>query len=74
MNYEELGLVSSLIIVMEHQYSLYVGWGIYYETYKPFHTWSVGVLILFITIATAFIGYITTSVLIDKNSISNINN
>jgi len=37
---------------------LHVGRGIYYGSYKFFYTWTVGVLILFITIATAFIGYV----------------
>ena len=37
---------------------LHVGRGIYYGSYKFIHTWSVGVLILFLTIATAFIGYV----------------
>ena len=37
---------------------LHVGRGIYYGSYKFFYTWSVGVLILFITIATSFIGYV----------------
>ena len=32
--------------------------GIYHGSYKFFHAWSVGVLILFSAIATAFIGYV----------------
>ena len=37
---------------------LHVGRGIYYSSYKYVYTWSVGVLILFLIIATAFIGYV----------------
>jgi len=37
---------------------LHVGRGIYYSSYFFLHTWSVGVLILFLIIATAFIGYV----------------
>lgn len=37
---------------------LHIGRGIYYGSYKFLHTWSVGVIILFLTIATAFIGYV----------------
>nr|YP_009250309.1 cytochrome b [Panchlora nivea]AMW91064.1 cytochrome b [Panchlora nivea] len=37
---------------------LHVGRGMYYGSYKFFYTWSVGVLILFITMATAFMGYV----------------
>jgi len=37
---------------------LHVGRGIYYGSFKITHTWSVGVLILFITMATAFVGYV----------------
>jgi ubiquinol-cytochrome c reductase cytochrome b subunit len=31
---------------------------IYYGSYNFLHTWSVGAVILFLTIATAFIGYV----------------
>jgi len=37
---------------------IHVGRGIYYSSYTYNHTWNIGVLILFITIATAFIGYV----------------
>jgi ubiquinol-cytochrome c reductase cytochrome b subunit len=37
---------------------IHIGRGIYYGSYKLIHTWSIGVLILFVTIATAFIGYV----------------
>lgn len=37
---------------------LHIGRNIYYGSYKLTHTWSVGVLILFTTIATAFLGYV----------------
>lgn len=37
---------------------LHVGRGIYYSSYFFHYTWSVGTLILFIVIATAFIGYV----------------
>nr|YP_010875368.1 cytochrome b [Pycnoscelus surinamensis]WGW15115.1 cytochrome b [Pycnoscelus surinamensis] len=37
---------------------LHVGRGMYYGSYKFIHTWSVGVLILFLTMATAFMGYV----------------
>lgn len=37
---------------------LHIGRGIYYKSYKFLYTWSIGVLILFITIGTAFIGYV----------------
>lgn len=37
---------------------LHVGRGIYYSSFKYLYTWSVGVLILFLVIATAFIGYV----------------
>lgn len=37
---------------------IHIGRGIYYGSYKLIYTWSVGVLILFLTIATAFIGYV----------------
>nr|YP_009539548.1 cytochrome b [Periplaneta brunnea]AYF57432.1 cytochrome b [Periplaneta brunnea] len=37
---------------------LHIGRGMYYGSYKFIHTWSVGVIILFLTMATAFMGYV----------------
>lgn len=37
---------------------LHIGRGIYYGSYHLLNTWTIGVLILFLTIATAFIGYV----------------
>nr|URX54108.1 cytochrome b [Neotermes sp. 4 AB-2022a] len=37
---------------------LHIGRNIYYGSYKLVHTWSIGVLILFATMATAFLGYV----------------
>jgi len=37
---------------------LHVGRGIYYSSYTYKMTWTIGVLILFLVIATAFIGYV----------------
>ena len=37
---------------------IHIGRGIYYGSYIIFHAWIVGVVILFITIATAFLGYV----------------
>lgn len=37
---------------------LHIGRGIYYESFIYKYTWIIGVLILFILIATAFIGYV----------------
>nr|AWN56090.1 cytochrome b [Anthicidae sp. DPP-2018] len=37
---------------------LHIGRGIYYSSYKLTHTWLIGVMILFITMATAFLGYV----------------
>lgn len=37
---------------------LHIGRGIYYGSYLYTYTWSVGVLILFLVIGTAFIGYV----------------
>nr|URX54147.1 cytochrome b [Glyptotermes sp. 15 AB-2022a]URX54160.1 cytochrome b [Glyptotermes sp. 15 AB-2022a]URX54199.1 cytochrome b [Glyptotermes sp. 15 AB-2022a] len=37
---------------------MHTGRNIYYGSYKLMHTWSVGVLILFATMATAFLGYV----------------
>lgn len=37
---------------------LHVGRGIYYGSYKYLYTWTVGVVLFFLTIGTAFIGYV----------------
>lgn len=37
---------------------LHVGRGIYYNSFLYIHTWIVGVVILFLVIGTAFIGYV----------------
>lgn len=37
---------------------IHVGRGIYYSSYFFIHAWSVGVIILLVVIATAFIGYV----------------
>lgn len=37
---------------------LHIGRGIYYGSYLYVYTWSVGVIILFLVIGTAFIGYV----------------
>lgn len=37
---------------------LHIGRGIYYGSYKYLYTWTVGVIILFLVIGTAFIGYV----------------
>lgn len=37
---------------------IHIGRGIYYGSYKLFYTWIVGVVILFLTIMTAFLGYV----------------
>lgn len=37
---------------------LHIGRGIYYRSYLYIHTWIVGVIILFLTIGTAFLGYV----------------
>nr|QWS05812.1 cytochrome b [Clithon oualaniense] len=37
---------------------LHVGRGIYYGSYMYLHTWNVGVILLFLTMATAFLGYV----------------
>nr|YP_009469781.1 cytochrome b [Eomantis yunnanensis]AVE15779.1 cytochrome b [Eomantis yunnanensis] len=37
---------------------LHIGRGMYYGSYKLFYTWMVGVLILFLVMATAFMGYV----------------
>nr|AVN67295.1 cytochrome b [Blaberus peruvianus] len=36
----------------------HIGRGMYYGSYKFIYTWSVGVVILFLTMATAFVGYV----------------
>nr|YP_010408165.1 cytochrome b [Septaria lineata]URF21538.1 cytochrome b [Septaria lineata]USS60664.1 cytochrome b [Septaria lineata] len=37
---------------------LHVGRGIYYGSYMYMHTWNVGVILLFLTMGTAFLGYV----------------
>nr|AYR05238.1 cytochrome b [Coleoptera sp. ACP-2013] len=37
---------------------IHIGRGIYYNSFKLLHTWMVGVMILFVTMATAFLGYV----------------
>nr|YP_007625235.1 cytochrome b [Pseudolestes mirabilis]ACM63345.1 cytochrome b [Pseudolestes mirabilis] len=37
---------------------LHIGRNIYYGSYKFIHTWSVGVIILFLVMGTAFMGYV----------------
>nr|YP_010490446.1 cytochrome b [Ibla cumingi]UWM12932.1 cytochrome b [Ibla cumingi] len=37
---------------------LHISRGIYYGSYKLMHTWLTGVAILFLTMATAFLGYV----------------
>nr|AGY61331.1 cytochrome b [Halocaridina rubra] len=37
---------------------MHTGRGIYYGSYKFMHTWMVGVIILLLTMATAFLGYV----------------
>lgn len=37
---------------------IHIGRGLYYGSYKLIHTWIVGVIILFLIIATAFLGYV----------------
>nr|URX53627.1 cytochrome b [Postelectrotermes sp. 1 AB-2022a]URX53679.1 cytochrome b [Postelectrotermes sp. 1 AB-2022a]URX53744.1 cytochrome b [Postelectrotermes sp. 1 AB-2022a] len=37
---------------------LHIGRNMYYGSYKLIHTWSIGVLILLVTMATAFMGYV----------------
>nr|YP_010049521.1 cytochrome b [Mirocaris indica]QPL15856.1 cytochrome b [Mirocaris indica] len=36
----------------------HIGRGMYYGSFTYMHTWSVGVIILFLTMATAFLGYV----------------
>nr|YP_009919135.1 cytochrome b [Triatoma mexicana]QMP96767.1 cytochrome b [Triatoma mexicana] len=37
---------------------LHIGRGIYYGSYKLFMTWTVGIIILFISMSAAFLGYV----------------
>nr|YP_009692137.1 cytochrome b [Tricentrus brunneus]QEG98469.1 cytochrome b [Tricentrus brunneus] len=37
---------------------LHIGRGMYYSSYKMLNTWSSGVMILLLTMATAFLGYV----------------
>lgn len=37
---------------------LHIGRGLYYGSFKLIHTWTVGVIILFAVIGTAFLGYV----------------
>nr|YP_010946724.1 cytochrome b [Paranauphoeta nigra]WGO57455.1 cytochrome b [Paranauphoeta nigra] len=37
---------------------MHIGRGMYYGSFKFIQTWSIGILILFITMATAFMGYV----------------
>nr|YP_010946646.1 cytochrome b [Margattea cuspidata]WGO57364.1 cytochrome b [Margattea cuspidata] len=37
---------------------MHVGRGLYYGSFKFMHTWSIGVMILLMTMATAFMGYV----------------
>lgn len=37
---------------------LHVGRGMYYKSYTYIYTWNIGVILLFLTIGTAFIGYV----------------
>nr|UGS80150.1 cytochrome b [Anomolachesilla palaciosi] len=37
---------------------MHVGRGMYYGSYNLFMTWTIGVIILFLTMATAFLGYV----------------
>nr|WPS93610.1 cytochrome b [Aviostivalius klossi bispiniformis] len=37
---------------------LHIGRGMYYSSYNLIHTWMIGVMILFITMGTAFLGYV----------------
>nr|YP_002265521.1 cytochrome b [Sphaerius sp. BT0074]ACF35093.1 cytochrome b oxidase [Sphaerius sp. BT0074] len=37
---------------------MHIGRGMYYGSYKFMHTWMVGVIILFLVMATAFMGYV----------------
>nr|YP_010923091.1 cytochrome b [Nysius inconspicuus]WJZ45494.1 cytochrome b [Nysius inconspicuus] len=37
---------------------LHIGRGMYYGSYKLMETWSVGIIMLFLTMGTAFLGYV----------------
>nr|QFG38781.1 cytochrome b [Glaphyrina caudata] len=37
---------------------LHIGRGMYYASYVNIHAWNVGVVLLFLTMATAFLGYV----------------
>nr|YP_009938339.1 cytochrome b [Lethe nigrifascia]QNU07758.1 cytochrome b [Lethe nigrifascia] len=37
---------------------IHIGRGIYYESFNLFYTWMIGVIILFLLMATAFMGYV----------------
>nr|YP_009443859.1 cytochrome b [Prionoglaris stygia]ATU07080.1 cytochrome b [Prionoglaris stygia] len=37
---------------------MHIGRGIYYGSYKLMYTWMIGVMLLFLTMATAFVGYV----------------
>nr|YP_010963638.1 cytochrome b [Tribulocentrus zhenbaensis]WKZ08121.1 cytochrome b [Tribulocentrus zhenbaensis] len=37
---------------------LHIGRGVYYSSYKMFNTWTSGVMILLLTMAAAFLGYV----------------
>lgn len=37
---------------------IHIGRGIYYGSYKYLYTWNIGVILFFLTIGTAFIGYV----------------
>nr|YP_009107341.1 cytochrome b [Cipangopaludina cathayensis]AIU38946.1 cytochrome b [Cipangopaludina cathayensis] len=37
---------------------LHIGRGMYYGSYVNYHTWNVGVVLLFLTMAVAFLGYV----------------
>nr|AII02235.1 cytochrome b [Oegoconia novimundi] len=36
----------------------HIGRGIYYESFNLFYTWMIGIIILFLLMATAFVGYV----------------
>nr|YP_009317868.1 cytochrome b [Sinotaia quadrata]AOY40895.1 cytochrome b [Sinotaia quadrata] len=37
---------------------LHIGRGVYYGSYKNYFTWNIGVVLLFLTMAVAFLGYV----------------
>nr|QYC92837.1 cytochrome b [Cipangopaludina lecythis ampullacea] len=37
---------------------LHIGRGMYYGSYVNYHTWNIGVMLLFLTMAVAFLGYV----------------